>query len=351
MALSIHKTGNVPAKVDKALKLIENKELHPVDIIADCGLSTIYAAASDNEQYNEEKYLDIDSLYQTEKDISSTVADRYKAVVNRFVSFAETEKSLIFIGDVLRHVVVNGKNKLALADKSKNFSKHIYWPFRHLTDHINTSYAAVYDNWAKVYDEGLERNTWIPMSGIIASVYCQSDAAYNVWSAPAGFDRGRVTNVVDVALKTNDKQRDQLYSLGINSVASFPNDGFVIFGQKTTLAKPSAFDRVNVRRLFLYLQKNVQQTVKNFVFEPNTYTTRSNVVSVLTPLFERAKNSLIQGIYDYKIVCDVTNNPPDVIDDNAMVVDIFIKPTRTAEFILVNFYATRTSQDFTELIS
>jgi phage tail sheath protein FI len=135
----------------------------------------------------------------------------------------------------------------------------------------------------------------------------------------------------------------------LNPVAFFPAEGFVIFGQKTLLKKPSAFDRINVRRLFLYLEVATRNTIKFFLFEPNTLFTRTQVINVLTPIFELAKNT--QGVYDYLIICDERNNTPDVIDQNELVVDIYIKPVRAAEFILVNFYATRTGQDFQELVS
>jgi phage tail sheath protein FI len=140
-----------------------------------------------------------------------------------------------------------------------------------------------------------------------------------------------------------------LLRINVNPVANFPNDGFVVFGQKTLQLKPSAFDRVNVRRLFLYLEKATRATVKYFVFEPNTLFTRTQVANVLAPIFDRAKRT--QGMYDYLLVCDERNNSPDVIDRNELVVDIYIKPTRAAEFILVNFYATRTGQDFSELVA
>jgi phage tail sheath protein FI len=122
----------------------------------------------------------------------------------------------------------------------------------------------------------------------------------------------------------------------------------VSWGQKTLQKKPSAFDRINVRRLFLTLEKSTRDLMKYFVFQPNTVFTRTRAVNILTPVFDIAKNN--EGVYDYLIVCDERNNTPDVIDNNEMQVDIYLKPVRTAEFILVNFYATRTSQNFSELI-
>ena len=140
-----------------------------------------------------------------------------------------------------------------------------------------------------------------------------------------------------------------MYKISVNPVAFFPNEGNVIYGQKTLLKQPSAFDRINVRRLFLNLEKATNSTVKYFVFEPNTLLTRTRVINTLTPIFENAKNT--QGLYDYLIVCDERNNTPDIIDQNELVVDIYLKPVRTAEFILVNFIATRTSANFQELVT
>jgi len=135
----------------------------------------------------------------------------------------------------------------------------------------------------------------------------------------------------------------------MNPVAFFPAEGFVVYGQKTLQRQPSAFDRINVRRLFINLETLVRNTVKSFIFEPNTLFTRTQVINTITPFFENAKNTA--GVYDYLIICDEKNNTPSVIDDNTMVVDIYLKPTRTAEYILVNFFATKTSQDFNEIIA
>ena len=128
----------------------------------------------------------------------------------------------------------------------------------------------------------------------------------------------------------------------------FSSEGFAVYGQKTLQTKPTAFDRINVRRLFLTLERAVQRTLKYFVFEPNTDFTRNRIKNVITPIFEYAKNT--EGVYDYLIVADERNNTPDTIDNNELIVDIYLKPVRTAEFILVNFIATRTGQNFLELI-
>ena len=167
-----------------------------------------------------------------------------------------------------------------------------------------------------------------------------ADVSYP-WFAPAGFSRGVVTTLDEVAFYPNQKQRDQLYKISLNPIAFFPNDGIVVWGQKTLQTKPSAFDRLNVRRLFLYLEKATKSILKYFVFEPNSYFTRTQVFNALDPTFNRVKQQ--QGMYNYKIICNENNNTDKIIDNNEMVVDIYIAPTKAAEYIMANFYATRTN--------
>ena len=174
-----------------------------------------------------------------------------------------------------------------------------------------------------------------------------TDAEVGPWNAPAGFNRGILTNVVDVAIVPNQHQRDSLYQINLNPIATFADQGIVVFGQKTLLRKPSAFDRVNVRRTFLYLEKVTKSVMNFFVFENNTIFTRSRILNTLIPYYERVKAA--DGLYDFLIVCDERNNTPEVIDNNELIVDIYLKPVRTAEFIRVNFYATRTDANFEEL--
>ena len=275
--------------------------------------------------------------------------DNYRTIFNRFEAFARnTRKDHIFIADVLKPLVVQGSAGKVLDDKSKNFSKHVYWPLRHQFGFANSNFATVYGNWAKVYDGTSDKQIWIPFSGVAAKIYAQNDANFAPWYAPAGFNRGVVTGVNDIAVSPTQRQRDQLYRIAVNPVTQFPAEGIVVFGQKTLQRKPTAFDRVNVRRLFLDLEKRTRETLKFFVFEPNTFLTRNRVVNTLTPIFENAKQT--EGVYDYLIVCDDRNNPGSVIDQNELRVDVYLKPVRAAEFILVNFYAVNTDVNFEEIV-
>jgi len=346
--------GNVPGKLSLLFDKIQNYEVYPLTLTVEAGLGTIYAAAQDNGGvFDEERYLDILGLSATNGNVSgnaATVRTNYSAVFSQFATFAsEIRKDHMFVADPLINIFVQS-NKIKTLDLSwANFTSQIYWPLRNIFNQYNTSYVTTYANCALVSDDVSDRKVWVPFSGFAASNMATSDANTQPWSAPAGFNRGSVIGAVDIAIYPNQKQRDQLYKINLNPVAHFPADGFVIYGQKTLQKQPSTFDRINVRRLFLSLEDATRRTVKQYVFEPNTLFTRTQVLNTLGPIFENAKNT--QGLYDYLLICDERNNTPTVIDANELVVDVYIKPVRTAEFILVNFFATRTSQNFNEIVS
>lgn len=377
--------GNAPAKIDRVFQTIDDVDALRIDLSVEAGLGTMYSicatlsgAAAQLQAYDDTIVVDIGAtvsgqastgFYRTngnlEADKLSTdvpsvstfanytaqdLKNNYLAVYEIFRTFAQdVRKDHLFIADPLRPIFVSGARTKVLANKNNTFTQHINTPLRNQFDTTSTSFATVYGNWALVNDLTSGANVWIPVSGLIAGMMAKDDANYAPWFAPAGFTRGKFpTPVLDIAVSPSQRNRDLLYKQGINPITKFPNDGITVFGQKTKLSTPSAFDRINVRRLFLYLEKVTRTTLKYFVFEPNTLFTRTNVVNVLNPIFENVKNN--QGMYDYLIVCDARNNTPTVIDNNQLVVDIYIKPTRSAEFILVNFYATRTDQNFNELV-
>jgi phage tail sheath protein FI len=355
--------GDIPLKIDRALERIKNDEIYDIDVVVEGGLGTIHAASdASGTTYYDEYAMDSSLItavngLRTSNEITGTartLRNNYSTIFNRFEKFCTPpflggdRGDCLFIADVLRQILVSGEKSRTLDNKSRNFQKDIYWPIRHQFENENTSYAAVYAQWPEIYDDFSGRNVFVPFSGFAAAAMAQTDANFFPWFAPAGFTRGLVRFANDLAVNPNQKQRDELYKANINPVAFFPSQGQVIFGQKTLSKKPSAFDRINVRRLFLALERPTKKASRFFVFEQNTEFTRQRLINTLTPLFERAKNN--EGLFDYLIVCDERNNTPEVIDANELVVDIYLKPTRTAEFILVNFIATRTDANFEEII-
>ncbi len=362
--------GAIPTKLNRVFRNLENVDAVNIDLSVEAGLGTVFAGSEDQqangdgtETFDDERVVNIGTyssssgLYKLSDTLTQAddgnapynMQQNWLSVVNEFKSFAENRrKDHMFIADAPRYVFVQGKNHKILDDKTKTFTQAVYWPLRHTFGSLNSSYCATYGNWGRVYDGTADRHVWAPFSGFAAATMANSDSSYASWFAPAGFSRGRFTGINDLAVLPTQKHRDQLYKISINPVHQFPNEGMVIWGQKTLFKNPSAFDRINVRRLFLHLEKIVRGTMKFYVFEPNTLLTRTQVVNNLSPIFDNVKNT--QGLYDYLLICDERNNTPDRIDQNELIVDIYLKPVRAAEFILVNFYATRTGQDFNELL-
>jgi hypothetical protein len=341
------KVGDITTKIDRALTHVETSETSVIDVVLDAGLSTIFANTSGGGYFDDTTYTNVATL-STEND---PVIQRWATVYNQFNNFVQnTRKDCVFIADPLRQIFVNGEDVKTLSVRGNTFSTNIYTPLKKLLTGAgaNSNYSAIYGNWVKAYDAYSDKFTWLPASGYVGAIFARTDTNAQPWIAPAGLNRGVINNIVDIAINPNQKQRDFLYTISINPIVNFSGDGYVVFGQKTLQAKPSAFDRINVRRLFVTLERAVQNSVKYFVFEPNTEFTRTRLKNTITPIFELAKNT--EGLYDYLIICDERNNNPDVIDRNELAVDIYIKPVRAAEFILVNFIATRTGQNFQELI-
>lgn len=354
-------TGNIPSKLERVLELVRNDEIYDIDIMAEAGLGTVYAMTSTFGYTAYDDTLMNSSINGAIEDISSSTYDagltgwqmvaNYTAVFNAFENVCNLETGrgdCFFVADPIRQILIQGKNTITQSDKSKPFTTFIYWPLRNQFSLVNTSYAGVYANWIQSIDDATSQLVWNPPSGYIASKIARTTANRYPWTAVAGFNDGILTTAVGLALTPNQRQRDELYKASLNPVTNFPAYGNVIFGQKTLSKKPSAFDRVNVRRLFQVLEKQAKRVAKFFVFQPNNEFTRTRLVNTLTPIFERAKAT--GGLYDYAIVCNGSNNTAQVIDNNELVADIYIKPTKTAEFILLNFVATRTDANFSELV-
>jgi hypothetical protein len=212
----------------------------------------------------------------------------------------------------------------------------------------STSFAVADSGWKYMFDKYNNVYRWVPLNGDIAGLCVNTDNVRDPWFSPAGFNRGNLKNVVKLAWNPNKTQRDTLYAQGVNPVGTFPGNGTVLYGDKTLQTKPSAFDRINVRRLFIVLEKAIANAAKYSLFEFNDETTRAQFIGLVTPFLRDIQGR--RGIYDFRVVCDTTNNTPQVIDANQFVGDIYIKPARSINFIQLNFVAVRTGVDFTEVV-
>ena len=208
----------------------------------------------------------------------------------------------------------------------------------------NTSYAASYWPWVQVIDPDTGTQVWVPASTVMGGVFAYNDAVSDPWFAPAGINRGGLGQVVRPERKLAQSTRDTLYTSKVNPIASFPGTGVVVYGQKTLQTKASALDRVNVRRLLIAMKSFISQIANNLVFEQNSIATRNNFLAQVNPYLEGIQQR--QGLYAFKVVMDDSNNTADVIDRNQLVGQIYVQPTRTAEFIYLDFNITPTGAAF-----
>ena len=212
----------------------------------------------------------------------------------------------------------------------------------------SSSYAVIDSTALYVYDKYNDVYRWVAASGATAGLCANTDNVADPWFSPAGLNRGQLLGVTKVAFNPKKADRDDLYKARVNPIVSFPGEGTVLFGDKTALAKPSAFDRINVRRLFITLEKSVSTASKFQLFEFNDEFTRAQFRNLVEPFLRDVKGR--RGITDFLVVCDETNNTGQVIDSNQFVADIYIKPARSINFITLNFVATRTGVEFSEIV-
>ena len=199
----------------------------------------------------------------------------------------------------------------------------------------------MYDAYNDVYRD-------VPLNGDIAGLMVRTENNQDAWWSPAGFTRGQIKNVVKLHFNPDKAARDSIYKAGVNPVVSMPGQGTLLYGDKTLLSKPSAFDRINVRRLFVVLEKSISRAARNLLFEFNDEFTRASFKNMVEPFLRNIKAR--RGVYDYLVICDSTNNTSEVIDRNEFVGDIFIKPARSINFIQLNFVAVRSGVEFSEVV-
>lgn len=253
----------------------------------------------------------IDNIAEQRKDCIVFVSPRYADVVNQ-------------IGNEMTNIIT-----FSQAIRSSSYAV------------MDSGYKYIYDRYSDIY-------RWVPLNGDTAGLCVRTDNQRDPWWSPAGFNRGQIKNLIKLAYNPNKAARDQLYPQGVNPVVSFPGQGTILYGDKTHLAKPSAFDRINVRRLFIVLEKAISTAAKFTLFEFNDQFTRAQFTSLINPYLRDIKGR--RGITDFLVVCDDTNNTPERIDRNEFWGDIYIKPARSINFIQLNFVAVRTGVQFSEVV-
>lgn len=212
----------------------------------------------------------------------------------------------------------------------------------------SSNYSIMDSGWKLTYDVYNDIYRWIPLNGDVAGLMASTERDYDAWWSPAGFNRGRLKNVTSLAFNPNEDSRDALYKVQVNPVVSFLNEGTVLYGDKTMQAKASAFQFINVRRLFITLEKSIGKSAKYLLFEFNDEVSRATFRNMVEPFLREVKGR--RGIYDFKVVCDDSNNPPEVIDAAQFVGAIYVKPARSINYIRLDFVAVRTGVEFSEVV-
>ena len=211
---------------------------------------------------------------------------------------------------------------------------------------LDTNYVATYYPWVKIVNASTGRPVWVPPSVVLPGVISYTDRVAHEWFAPAGLNRGGLTTVLEAKTRLTHAERDELYEGRVNPIASFPGQGVVVFGQKTLQSKPSALDRINVRRLLITVRKFIASASRYLVFEQNTQALRNRFLNIVNPYLEQVQSN--SGLSAFRVVMDDSNNTPDVVDRNQLVGQIFVQPTRTAEFIVLDFIVQPTGATFPE---
>ena len=202
--------------------------------------------------------------------------------------------------------------------------------------------------WKYQYDLYNDKYRWVPMNADVAGTMANTDDIADPWYSPAGYTRGQIKNVVSLAFNPSKTNRDELYKNGVNPIVSFVGEGVILYGDRTQQTKSSAFSKINIRRLFIVLEKSIATAAKYQLFEFNDQFTRAQFKNMVEPFLREVKGR--RGIYDFLVVCDETNNTPEVIDRSEFVADIYIKPAYSINFITLNFVAVRTGVDFEEVV-
>jgi phage tail sheath protein FI len=290
--------------------------------------------------------LAYDKFSNTEEiDVGLIAVGEVESVVAKYViAIAETRKDCV----VFISAAKDDGSSLTPVTKTSEFASLVsYRTAASNSVNTSTSYATMDSGYKYQYDKYNDKYLYVPLNADIAGLCARTDYTADPWFSPGGYSRGVIKNVVKLAYNPSQTERDTLYKNGINPVVTFPGQGTVLFGDKTMLSKPSAFDRINVRRLFIILEKSISTAAKFQLFEFNDTFTRAQFKNLVEPYLRDVQGR--RGIFDFRVVCDETNNTGQIIDTNQFVADIFVKPARSINFITLNFVAARTSVSFDEL--
>ena len=287
------------------------------------------------DQYEDPDNIQVDFLIAP--GLQSNTAQ--KTIINKLAGIAATQrKDCVVVASPSRDLVVNQTNTSGIAAATATWANTLN----------SSSYVILDNNYVKVYDKYRDRYVFIPAASSTAGIMAATDLSAAPWFSPAGQRRGQYFGVTALAYNPSKSQRDTLYKAAVNPIVNLPGQGILLFGDKTKLGRPSAFDRINVRRLFLVMERAIKSAAQNVMFEFNDEFTRAEFVNIVEPFLREIKGR--RGITDFRVVCDETNNTADIIDNNQFVASVFVKPARSINYVTLNFVAVRTGVDFDEVV-
>lgn len=301
---------------------------------ANSGTLGVSDVATGFDEFEDADTIDVDFLIAP----SVATSTDQKTVVNDLVASAKARKDCVVVASPARNDIVGVSDPATMVTNTTATANGFTY----------SSYLFVDNNFLKVYDKYNDKYIQIPAASSTAGLMAATDANSAPWVSPAGSRRGQYLGVTALAYSPTKAQRDTLYKASVNPIANIPGQGVLLYGDKTHMNRPSAFDRINVRRLFAVLEKAIGDYAKNVIFELNDEFTRAEFVNNVEPLLREVKGR--RGITDFKVVCDETNNTASVVDRNEFVASIFIKPARSINYITLNFVAVRTGVDFEEVV-
>jgi len=282
------------------------------------------------DNFNDKDNIEIDFLISPESVSDATAT----TVVNDLVSIATARKDCVVTASPSRAAVVTTGTNAAVLACNNTYTK--------------SSYLIRDNNYIKIFDKYNDKYIKIPANSSTAGLMAATDLVAAPWYSPAGARRGRYLGITDIIVSPTKVERDALYKVGINPIANIPGEGVMLFGDKTNESRPSAFDRINVRRLFLAVERAISIAGRNVMFEFNDEFTRAEFVNIVEPFLREIQGR--RGITDFRVVCDATNNTQAVVDRNEFIASIFIKPARSINYVTLNFVAVRTGVDFEEVV-
>jgi phage tail sheath protein FI len=310
---------------------------HTTDIELGGGVNSATLTATEVQAgfdlFEDKDVVEIDFLIAPDATSSA-----HTTIVNDLVTTAEARKDCVVVASPKRSDVVGQTNAATITTNIETTANAL----------TNSSYLVLDGNYLKVYDKYNDQYIEIPASSSTAGIMAATDRDRAPWFSPAGQRRGRYLGVTAINYVPTKAQRDTLYKAGVNPVANIPGQGLILFGDKTKLARPSAFDRINVRRLFLVLERAISRAAESVLFEFNDEFTRAEFVNIVEPVLREVQGR--RGITDFRVVCDETNNTAAVIDRNEFIASIFIKPARSINYVTLNFVAVRTGVEFEEVV-